>query len=65
MRLRFAILRPLHTPAWRNWQTRWTQNPLGLTPRAGSIPVAGICGAHGCAFNARHSHRVSSWETPS
>ena len=21
-----------HTPVWRNWQTRWIQNPLGATP---------------------------------
>ena len=24
---------------WRNWQTRWTQNPVRLTPGVGSIPT--------------------------
>ncbi len=28
-------------PKWRNWQTRWTQNPVRLTPRAGSSPAFG------------------------
>ena len=28
-------------PAWRNWQTRWTQNPVSQG-RAGSTPAAGI-----------------------
>ena len=28
-------------PKWRNWQTRWTQTPVGLTPRAGSTPAFG------------------------
>ena len=23
------------------WQTRWTQNPVGLTPRVGSTPTSG------------------------
>jgi hypothetical protein len=27
--------------AWRNWQTRGTQNPVGLTPREGSTPSLG------------------------
>lgn len=22
----------LDLPLWRNWQTRWTQNPVGATP---------------------------------
>ena len=30
-----------HQPAWRNWQTRWTQNPVRLKPRIGSTPIAG------------------------
>lgn len=30
------------TPVWRNWQTRWTQNPFPLIGIAGSTPVAGI-----------------------
>ena len=33
-------LRP--KPKWRNWQTRWTQNPVGLTSRVGSTPTFGI-----------------------
>src|SRR5674476_1497343 len=28
-------------PKWRNWQTRWTQTPVRLTPRAGSTPAFG------------------------
>ena len=28
-------------PEWRNWQTRGTQNPVGFTPRVGSIPSSG------------------------
>lgn len=28
-------------PKWWNWQTRWTQNPMELTLRAGSIPAFG------------------------
>ncbi len=24
---------------WRNWQTRWTQNPVRLTPGVGSTPT--------------------------
>lgn len=24
---------------WRNWQTRWTQNPVGFNTRAGSTPA--------------------------
>jgi hypothetical protein len=23
---------PLKSPAWRNWQTRWTQNPVAARP---------------------------------
>ena len=30
-----------YLPAWRNWQTRWTQNPVSQG-RAGSTPAAGI-----------------------
>ena len=30
-----------HVPEWRNWQTRGTQNPVGFTPRVGSIPSSG------------------------
>jgi phosphofructokinase-like protein len=29
-------------PKWRNWQTRRTQNPVGLTPRVGSTPTFGM-----------------------
>lgn len=28
-------------PEWWNWQTRRTQNPMRLKPRAGSIPASG------------------------
>ena len=28
-------------PKWRNWQTRWTQNPVWLTPGEGSSPSFG------------------------
>ena len=30
-------------PKWRNWQTRWTQNPVRLTPGEGSSPSFGTC----------------------
>ena len=33
-----------HLPEWRNWQTRWTQNPVGFTPRVGSTPTSGTPG---------------------
>lgn len=29
-------------PTWRNWQTRWTQNPMSFTGRVGSTPTVGI-----------------------
>ena len=29
-------------PKWRNWQTRWTQNPVERELRVGSIPTFGI-----------------------
>jgi hypothetical protein len=29
-------------PEWRNWQTRWTQNPVLLTESVGSTPTSGI-----------------------
>jgi phosphofructokinase-like protein len=32
----------LSAPKWRNWQTRRTQNPVGLTPRVGSTPTFGM-----------------------
>ena len=28
-------------PKWRNWQTRWTQNPVRFTPCGGSTPPFG------------------------
>src|SRR5260370_10284355 len=28
-------------PEWSNWQTRGTQNPVGVTPRDGSTPSSG------------------------
>jgi hypothetical protein len=32
---------PLVRPKWRNWQTRWIQNPVRFTPREGSSPSFG------------------------
>jgi hypothetical protein len=29
-------------PEWRNWQTRWTQNPVIGDNRVGSIPSSGM-----------------------
>ncbi len=29
-------------PVWRNWQTRWTQNPVRSNLGVGSIPSTGI-----------------------
>lgn len=29
-------------PLWRNWQTRWTQNPVPFTGSVGSTPTGGI-----------------------
>ncbi len=29
------------TPEWRNWQTRWTQNPVRGDSGVGSIPSSG------------------------
>ena len=29
-------------PVWRNWQTRWTQNPMSFAGRVGSTPTTGI-----------------------
>ena len=31
----------LERPEWRNWQTRWIQNPVRFTPRVGSSPTFG------------------------
>ncbi len=31
----------LSVPEWRNWQTRWTQNPVDRKARVGSIPSSG------------------------
>ena len=40
--LRFRLRGPFpDVPEWRNWQTRGTQNPVGFTPRVGSIPSSG------------------------
>ena len=32
--------RNFDTLEWRNWQTRWTQNPVGVKTRAGSTPAS-------------------------
>jgi hypothetical protein len=42
--LSWALSRALqwqHVPEWWNWQTRRTQNPVGLTARVGSSPSSG------------------------
>jgi hypothetical protein len=31
-RLKFSLRNRDSRPVWRNWQTRWIQNPLGATP---------------------------------
>ena len=46
----------MDTPKWRNWQTRWTQNPVGLAPRAGSIPAFGICSRPDTILNTTPEH---------
>jgi hypothetical protein len=28
-------------PEWRNWKTRWTQNPVNREVRVGSTPTFG------------------------
>ena len=38
----------MNEPKWWNWQTRWTQNPVGLKPRAGSTPAFGTSEINGC-----------------
>ncbi len=35
-------------PEWRNWQTRWTQNPVRFTPRVGSTPTSGTMFSIAC-----------------
>ncbi len=35
------IIHVIDMPKWWNWQTRWTQNPMELKLRAGSIPAFG------------------------
>jgi DNA-binding beta-propeller fold protein YncE len=42
-----AMMRGQHSvPEWRNWQTRGTQNPVRLKPRAGSTPASGTIQHH-------------------
>ena len=41
-------------PKWRNWQTRWTQNPVERELRVGSIPTFGIREA----WNAHRRRRL-------
>jgi hypothetical protein len=36
---RLCIFHPVRSLKWRNWQTRWTQNPVRLTPGVGSTPT--------------------------
>ncbi len=33
-------------PRWRNWQTRWTQNPVLFTGSVGSTPTRGTINPH-------------------
>ncbi len=51
----------LSVPEWRNWQTRGTQNPVGFTPRVGSIPSSGTINS----ISFRHFRRVSRAAVPS
>ena len=44
-------------PEWRNWQTRWTQNPVRLKPRVGSIPTSGTSLRSKRSESARLSRR--------
>src|SRR5439155_25550768 len=37
----WALIIGTHLPGWRNWQTQWTQNPLGCKARVGSTPTPG------------------------
>jgi hypothetical protein len=39
-------------PKWRNWQTRWIQNPVQLTLSVGSSPTFGTL--QKCAFRNIH-----------
>ena len=45
-------------PEWRNWQTRGSQNPVGFTPRVGSIPSSGTIrlGRYAPSLMAGHDH---------
>lgn len=37
-------------PKWRNWQTRWIQNPVWVIPCVGSSPTFGIHSLHESEF---------------
>ena len=37
---------PRLSPEWRNWQTRWIQNPFWFTPSEGSSPSSGTLKNH-------------------
>ena len=54
---------PSYVPKWRNWQTRWTQTPVGVTPRAGSIPAFGTIFHPGTAPQRLLPHNTCSSET--
>jgi hypothetical protein len=53
-----------HQPVWRNWQTRWIQNPLSFTGRVGSTPSTGTSqapfNAGLAAFRSRADRRCST-----
>ncbi len=40
---------------WRNWQTRRTQNPVGLTPRVGSTPTSSTM-IFATSLGTEHAH---------
>src|SRR5207249_10058065 len=48
----WALIIGTHLPGWRNWQTQWTQNPLGCKARVGSTPTPGTM---------RHALRLGAW----
>ena len=53
-------------PTWRNWQTRWTQNPVDREVSVGSIPSVGIATlrtiVHSSAIPGRRPRRWATQE---
>ena len=48
---------PFATPAWRNWQTRWTQNPV-IARSCGFEPLRRQSSETSCTFTEYLSHFV-------